>query len=150
MVIKYRLTNNSTNITTSAPFASTVASGHTGATASDGGSANTTYPATLIADGKWHYFVVAPTDGNKTFVANGDGTYSWAFFRIKLGNGFAANDGTCYLDIDEIAFADNAEVAELYAFEDNAPLIPSFTINHDPVHNTLTVYRSQQPPMRPE
>lgn len=107
MVIKYRLVNNNKNIDIAATFASTAASGQTQAAGKNGDSSNAWLSNTMIADGKWHYLVVSPNlNTNTTFKANTDGTYTWAYLRMRLGNGFAANDGSCYLEIDEMAFAD--------------------------------------------
>ena len=70
---------------------------------------------------------------NLSFTPNADGTYSWAFFRIKVA--FAAFDGTCYVDIDEIAFADNAEAAEYYAYSKDS--VPPFRYNYDQANNLI-------------
>ena len=113
MVIKYRLVNNNTSITLSAPFASSAASGQTGAAGKNGDGSNKIVGDKLIADGEWHYFMVTPQEANTTFTANADGTYSWAYFRVKFVS-FAAFDGSCYIDIAEVAFADNIYAAESY------------------------------------
>ena len=113
MVIKYRISNNDTNMTTGAIFASTTASGRAGARGNGGDNKNTASPTTLYADGEWHYLVITPNAENTPFVANENGTYSWAYLRITTA-GFAATDGSCYIDIDEIAFADNQEAVDAY------------------------------------
>lgn len=122
MVIKYRLVNNGKDMANLATiFASTTASGKTGATGGGIGDNQNSFVGgnTLYADGEWHYLVITPKDTNKTFTRNADGTYTWAYLRMTIAN-FAATDGTCYLEIDEIAFADNLYAVELYAKGDEA------------------------------
>ena len=113
MVIKYKLVNGGSNATASRAFAASAASGVGSATGSKGNSDNSITNATLVDDGEWHYIVITPNSGNTTFTANADGTYTWRFLRINI-SGWAANDGSCYLDIDEIAFADNQEAVDAY------------------------------------
>ena len=127
MVIKYRLTNNGTNMTTGAPFASSQAHGRGSAVGDSGDSQNVWFTSTtLYADGKWHYLMVAPnTTLNLTFTANEDGTYTWKYLRMKL-NGFAAYDGSCYFDIAEVAFADNEDAAFAYAGIDTTYCVAHF------------------------
>ncbi|MBO5682958.1 MAG: hypothetical protein J6S10_03175 [Clostridia bacterium] len=115
LVIKYRLSNNGTNITTEHYFASSAASGQTGAAGKNGDNGvNAVGDKVLYADGEWHYIVFTPNlESNKTFTANADGTYSWAYIRMRLA-GWTAYDGSCYLEIDEIAFADNMTAVNNY------------------------------------
>lgn len=114
MVIKYKLTNNGKNLTVTAPYASSAASGQGGAAGKNGDNSNSFVNGdTLYADGEWHYLVITPNEGNATFVKNHDGTYTWTYLRITINN-FDAYDGSCHFDIDEIAFADNMEAVNAY------------------------------------
>ena len=114
MVIKYRVVNNNKNMTASIAFASSAASGQTSAAGKNGDQSNSfVNGATLYADGEWHYLVITPQSGNATFIKNIDGTYTWAYLRVRFG-GLAAIDGSCYFDIDEIAFADNMDAVNAY------------------------------------
>ena len=114
MVIKYRAVNNGKNMTASIPFASSAASGQTSAKGSNGDNSNTFVNGdTLYADGEWHYLVITPGSGNATFIKNIDGTYTWSYLRVRFG-GLDATDGSCYFDIDEIAFADNMDAVNAY------------------------------------
>jgi hypothetical protein len=135
LVIKYRLVNDGVNMTTSALFASSLASGQACAAGSNGDNANTALNgATLYADGEWHYLIITPTDGNTTFTPNADGTYTWRYLRMRLNN-FKAFDRSCYFEIDEIAFADNLEAVENYAYKPETK--PVHTINLDLKNNTV-------------
>ena len=125
MIIKYRVVNNGTNLSTGATFASSAASGQTGAVGNNGDQSMYVAPNTWYADGEWHTIMIQPTDNNKTFTANADGTYTWAYTRIRVDN--LAVGG--YIDIAEIAFADNAEAADLYACKNDAN--PVFVVNID-------------------
>ena len=115
MVIKYRVVNNGKNPTHRTFYAGSVAGGNTGATGNGDGSV-TKYNA-FIADGEWHYMIVTVPETNTKFTANADGTYSWAY--LRLGFDPAATDGSCYIDIDEIAFCDNIVAAEKYSLTNN-------------------------------
>ena len=121
MVIKYRITNNDTNMTLGAIYASSAAHGRGDAQGNSGDGSNSAISGTtLYADGEWHYLIITPDlNKNNTFTANADGTYTWKYLRIAIG-GFAAFDGSCYFDIEEIAFADNRYAAERYAKGDEA------------------------------
>lgn len=139
MVIKYRVSNNGTNMTTSAPFAGSLAGGRTGAAGSSGDSSNIwATSTTLYADGEWHYLIVTPDlTKNLVFTPEADGTYHWRWFRMRL-NGFAAFDGSCYFDIDEIAFADTAEAASYYVYKnDTTRKNFHYTFNLDVSNNKL-------------
>ena len=129
------MVNNNSNINLSAPFASSAASGQTAAAGQNGDSSNKLVSETIIADGEWHYFMVTPQEANTTFVANQDGTYSWSYLRIRF-NTFAAYDGSCYIDIAEIAFADNLEAAENYIGK-NEKALPLYVGNLD--KNNVTI-----------
>ena len=109
MVIKYRAENKGNNLSVGVIYASSAASG--GVPGAAGSSSNAVLTSkTLYADGEWHYIVISPNlNSNASFTANADGTYSWAYIRTVV-SGWSAFDKSCYLDIDEIAFADN-EVA---------------------------------------
>jgi hypothetical protein len=74
--------------------------------------------------------IVYPKDTNVSFTDNGDGTYTWGYLRINV-NGIQPGN---YVDIAEIAFADNQEAAEYYAREDAAVL---FNVNFDGVNATI-------------
>ncbi len=113
MVIRYRLINNYTNAGTGSLFASSAASGQTKAKGQNGDNKNSAN-SSLFGDGNWHTIIITPDlEKNLTFTPNADGTYTWNYLRMTPA--FAAWDGSCYLDIDEIAFADNLEAAEHYA-----------------------------------
>ena len=116
MIIKYKIDNAGKNLTTGAIFASSVASGQTSAKGANGDSSNAANgkgAAELIGDGEWHYLVITPTEDNKTFTPNADGTYSWSYARVRF-NGFNAYDGTCSISIDEIVFVDCQAAADAY------------------------------------
>ena len=112
MVIKYRMLNNGINPTMRTWFAGSVAGGNTCAMGNGDNLVSNVNYTSFVADGEWHYMIVTIPDTNTKFTANEDGTYSWAYLRI--GYTPAADDGTCYLDIDELAFCDNLEAAENY------------------------------------
>jgi hypothetical protein len=125
MVIKYRVSNNGTNLTTGATYASSAASGQTGAAGKNGDGSMYVAPNSWYADGEWHTIMFQPTDNNLTFTANADGTYTWAYLRVRVNN--LAVGG--YIDIAEIAFADNAEAADLYACKNDSKV--TFVVNID-------------------
>lgn len=131
MVIKYRLVNDGKNASLKSFFAGTTAGGYDGAkggTVSD----NSTFKSSssFIGDGEWHYMVItANKTANKAFKPNADGSYTWAYLRIGFNP--AKFDGSCYLEIDEIAFADT-NAAEYYAYKNEAVKpSPVFTVNYD-------------------
>ena len=129
MVIKYRVSNGGTALSTGQVFASTVASGgYPGVT---GSSANYATPKSWVADGQWHTMMIQPKDENVSFTPNSDGTYSWKYLRIDV-KGITANG---YLDIAEIAFFDNAEAADEYACKNDVSTM--FTVNLDISNNEL-------------
>ena len=112
VVIKYRLVNNNTDTTISTSYSGSLASG---LDKPKGEDANTGALGTLVGDGEWHYLVVELPENNdsiKSMVYNEDGTFSLRFFRITTK--FAAYDGTCYLDIDTLAFADCEDACDAY------------------------------------
>ena len=111
-VIKYRVSNKGENAKSPSSYSGSIKGPNSMAT--DGNDCNTGSDI-LIGDGNWHYIVVACD--SKNFVANDDGTYSAKFLRIGL-SGFAT-DGTAYIDIAEVAFADNLYACENYAFKNN-------------------------------
>ena len=116
MVIKYRMVNNGVNNPAGRTwFAGSAASGNTGAS---GGGDNYVTKYAIIADGEWHTMVVTIPENNTKFTANENGTYTWAY--LRMGFEVAAYDGTCYLDIAELAFADNIVAAENYALKNNS------------------------------
>ena len=140
MVIKYRMVNGGVNPTNRSWFAGTVAGGNTGAAGNGDNSGivrfnneTTSSGDSFVADGEWHYTIVSATSANTKFVANEDGTYTWAYLRIGFDP--KAFDGSCYLDIDEIAFADNLEAVEAYT--GNGQAIPEFIVNLDKGNVTL-------------
>ena len=112
IVIKYRLVNDNTDTTISTSYSGSLASG---LDKPKGEDTNTGALGTLVGDGKWHYLVVELPENNdsiKSMVYNEDGTFSLRFLRITTK--FAIYDGTCYLDIDSIAFADCEEACDAY------------------------------------
>jgi hypothetical protein len=118
MVIKYRHDNGTatSGVTVKLPFASSAASGQNNPITGDTSKEVNLSAGEFIADGEWHYLIVNPKETNDTFIPNEDGTYTWSYLRIRAA-GWGAYDGTCYLDIAEIAFADDLEAAQLYATE---------------------------------
>ena len=129
MVIKYRASNNGVNLATGQKFASSAASGaNAGAT---GSNQNWVTPDTWIADGNWHTMIIYPKAENVSFTPNADGTYSWGYLRLNI-NGITPGG---YVDIAEIAFADNQEAAEYYAHNNDAT--PPFLYNFDNTNNTI-------------
>ena len=120
MIIKYRVTNNGTNMSVSAPYAGSAANSAGGASGKNGDGSNTWGTSTtLYADGEWHYLIITPTIGtNLVFTANADGTYTWKWLRLRF-NGFASLNGSCYIDIAEIAFTDNSEAASYYVYKND-------------------------------
>jgi hypothetical protein len=118
MVIKYRHYNGTkgTGVTVKSPFASSAASGQNNPVTGDTSGQVNLSASAFIDDGDWHYLIINPKDTNDTFIPNEDGTYTWSYLRIRAG-GWGAFDGTCYIDIAEIAFADDLEAAQLYATE---------------------------------
>ena len=139
MIIKYRITNNGKNMSAAAPFAGSAPSGTSGATGKNGDSKNSWGSSTtLYADGEWHYLVLTPNLAeNKTFTANNDGTYTWKWARIRF-NGFDSLNGSCYIDIEEIAFTDNSEAASYYVYKnDTTGKSFRFVVNLDNTNVTL-------------
>lgn len=131
MVIKYRLVNAGKNASLRSFFAGTTAGGYDGAkggTVSDSSMFKSS--SSFIGDGEWHYMVItANKTANKAFKPNADGSYTWAYLRIGFNP--AKFDGSCYLEIDEIAFADT-NAAEYYAYKNEAVKpSPVFTVNYD-------------------
>ena len=123
MVIKYRLVNNNTNLTITSGYAGSVPSGYSGA---KGGVDAIGTIGSIIGDGEWHYFiykfpenVVPETEKSlKSMVNNADGTFSLKYLRLTTK--FAAFDGSCYLDIAELAFADCQAACDAY-IKNNTP-----------------------------
>ena len=129
MVIKYRIVNNGVNCTTGGFYSGSVVPGYNGAQGKDGDGETIKQSTTLFADGEWHYLVVTPNLAkNNAFKPNEDGTYTWQYLRIGI-SGMQAFDGSCYIDIDEIAFADNITAAENYAYKNDPTVV--FTNNLD-------------------
>ena len=131
MVIKYRIVNKDADCSLGGFYSGTVVTNYNGAQggAVIGDGENFKQSNVLYGDGEWHYLVVVPNLAkNNAFKPNADGTYSWQYLRIGIG-GMKAFDGTCYIDIDEIAFADNIVAAESYAYKNDPEA--SFTMNLD-------------------
>ncbi len=129
MVIKYRVSNNGVDLGTGQKFASSAASGASaGAT---GSNQNFVTPDIWIADGNWHTMIIHPKAENVSFTPNEDGTYSWGYLRLNV-NGITPGG---YVDIAEIAFADNQEAAEYYAHNNDAT--PPFRYNFDQGNNLI-------------
>ena len=133
-VIRYRLVNNGKNANVRSFFAGSLAGGKTGPT---GGTTNDSAmdrsSNTYYGDGQWRCIIISPQAANLAFVANADGTYTYRY--LRFGFDPAAFDGSCYMDIDEIAFADCAEAAELYA-RNNSDAV-DFIVNFDKTRNYL-------------
>ncbi len=122
MVIKYRVSNGGTNLGTGQIFASSAATTvNAGATGTNQNSASSVW----IDGGEWHTMIIQPKEANVSFTANADGTYSWRYLRINVNNIKAGN----YVDIAEIAFADNEEAAKCYAYKNDSTVF--FTNNLD-------------------
>ena len=118
-VIKYRVVNQNADCTVGSFFAGTVVTNYNGAQGKYGDNSIIKLSDKFFGDGEWHYLVITPNLATNTaFAANEDGTYSWQYLRIGVG-GMKAYDNSCYIDIDEIAFADNAEAAEYYAYKND-------------------------------
>ena len=117
MVIKYRAYDpNNSELALRTFFAGSAASSNTGAAGN--GDQYTSRSSTFIADGLWHYMIVSISDSNTQFGANADGTYTWKYLRF----GFDASvyDGTAYVDIESLAFADNMTAVRRYVYGDDA------------------------------
>ena len=117
LILKYRLVNNNTDADLNAAFAATTAS--TNSMASGNGDECGTL-GTLIGDGQWHYLVVDLVAKNKEnasaepqFKADENGNYACSYIRANLL--LQAYDGSCYLDIASIGFADQKDVADKVA-----------------------------------
>ena len=130
VVIKYRIVNNGSNCTAGGFYSGSVIPGYNGAQGGAAGDGETIKQvSTLYADGEWHYLVVTPNLAkNNAFKPNEDGTYTWQYLRMGIG-GMKAFDGSCYIDIAELAFADNIKAAEKYAYKNESNA--AFSVNLD-------------------
>ena len=110
VVIKYRISNGGNNAKAHNSFSGSIKG--TSNMATDGNDSNKETPnnGTLWAGDDWQYLIIKCTSTN--FIANDDGTYSARFLRLGLSE--FATDGTAYIDVDEVAFADSHKVAENY------------------------------------
>ena len=114
MVITYRLVNNGKDASKRGIFAGSSSSANTSATG-NGDHQNTSTGSAFIGDGEWHCMIIFPKETNTQFTDD-----TWKYLRI--GYTPDAYDGSCYLDIAEIAFADSMVAAENYAMNhDEAP-----------------------------
>ena len=129
IVIKYRMENKGKNPTLRNFFIASATSANTGAK-QNGDEQNARRYSHFIADGEWHYMIVIPKAENTQYTDNGDGTYTCKY--IRVGFNPAAYDGSCYLDIAEIAFADNMAAVENYACAKDS--LPYYTVNLDDVN----------------
>ena len=136
MIIKYRLVNNNKDAITRTFYIGSAMSEYgaaKGGTAGDG-SGNKGW-GNFIGDGEWHYYIISvDTSANKQFIANDDGTYSFKYAR--LGFTPAATDGSCYMDIEYLAFVDNVEAAEYFAFTKETT--PVHKVNFDQSNCKIT------------
>ena len=133
MVIKYRLVNNGKNASAKSLYAGSAMSTNNVALGNGDGS-GITGSGSFLGDGEWHYYLISvdPTK-NTQFADNGDGTYSFKY--LRMGFNSDAFDGSCYMDIDFIAFADNEEAAKNFAFKNEKN--PAFIVNMDNSFNKI-------------
>ena len=119
LVLKYRLVNNNTNTDLKDTFVATAASSNGLANGKGDASGNL---GTLIGDGEWHYLVVDLLAKNKAANAEGtdlqykadeNGKYACKYIRADFL--LEAYDGSCYLDIASVGFADQKDVADKIA-----------------------------------
>ncbi|MBQ8409901.1 MAG: hypothetical protein IJY39_13655 [Clostridia bacterium] len=117
MIMKYRLVNNNTNTDLFAAFAATTASTNPMAR---GNGDECGILGTLIGDGEWHYLVVDLAAKNAEnasaelqFKADENGKYACSYIRANVL--LQAYDGSCYLDIASVGFADQEDVANKFA-----------------------------------
>jgi hypothetical protein len=77
---------------------------------------------TMIADGEWHYLVVdlvaKNIENNENgadlqIIADENGDYAIKYIRADFTT--AAADGSCYLDVAYVGFADEAGAVERFA-----------------------------------
>ena len=113
MVIKYRVSNGGTDLSTGQIFASSAPSGKV---PGNSGTNQNSASSVWFDDGEWHTMIIQPKDTNTTFTPNEDGTISWGYLRINI-NGIKAGN---YVDIAEIAFADSEEAAKCYAYKNDS------------------------------
>ena len=119
MILKYRLVNNNTNSDLTAVHAATTASANPMAR---GNGDECGVIGTLIGDGEWHYLVVdlaaknkenGKADAELQFKADENGKYACSYIRANIL--LQAYDGSCYLDIASIGFADQKDVADKFS-----------------------------------
>ena len=134
MVIKYRLVNNGKNAAGKNMYIASAMSENNAANGGNGDGKGNSGSGNFIGDGEWHYYIISVNpETNAQFIPNADNTYSYKYARIGFTP--AAFDGTCYLDIDFVAFADNVAAAEYFAYKNETK--PAFTVNLDKSLNTL-------------
>ena len=120
MVIKYRAYDpGATEMTLRSYYAGSAMSTNSGA-AGNGDSLSNGF-GSFIADGEWHYQIIYIKDEwvNREqghLALNADGTFTWKYLRIGFNTSVA--DGSAYLDIETLAFADRIEAVENYIFKD--------------------------------
>ena len=115
VVIKYRVVNGGKTTAAARSFYA----GTKGNNAQGGDSGGVTKDGSFIADGQWHFYVISVDPSkNDYFNANTDGTYTWKYLRIGFDP--KSFDGSCYMDIDSLAFADCREACDAYIFNNSA------------------------------
>ena len=116
VVIKYRAYDPAAGQLSLRPYYAGSLAGGANAANGNGDALGSSFGA-FIADGEWHYQIVQVPDStlnhsSSKFLPNDDGTYTWRYLRI--GFNATTTDGSAYLDIASLAFADNIEAVENY------------------------------------
>ena len=118
LVLKYRFVNNGTNADLKDTFVASALSENPLARGNGDACGSL---GTMIADGEWRYLVVdlmaknAESNGNGAnlqIIADENGDYAIKYIRADFTT--ATADGSCYLDIAYVGFADEAGAVERF------------------------------------
>ena len=119
LVLKYRFVNNGTNADLKDIFAASTLSENPLARGNGDACGNF---GTMIADGEWHYLVVDlvaknvannGSGANLQIIADHNGDYAIKYIRADFTA--ATANGSCYLDVAYVGFADEAGAVERFA-----------------------------------